>query len=113
MPPKEVLIMAMTRMRTGICTAGFMADDQAASGLTWVRPVKDHGSLLVGDMADATGRIVQVGEVVELALVRAQPLPIHSEDWVTDFIRHRPRVVRRLEGERWAPQSTPPPRGMG
>lgn len=102
MPPKEVLIMAMTRMRTGICTAGFMADAQAASGLSWVRPVKEYGALLLGDMADASGRVVQVGDVVELALLQPRPVPVHSEDWLADFIRHRPRVVRRLAGERWA-----------
>lgn len=102
MPPKEILIMAMTRMRSGICTAGLVADAHAAGGMAWVRPVKPYGSLLLGDMTDAAGRVVQVGEVVELALLRPRPDRVHREDWVTDFIRHRPRVVRRVAGERWA-----------
>lgn len=100
--PKEILIMAMTRMRSGICTAGLVADAEAAGGMAWVRPVKPYGSLLLGDMTDAAGRVVQVGEVVELALVRPRPNPVHREDWVTDFIRRRPRVVGRLAGARWA-----------
>ena len=73
MPPKEVLIMAMTRMRSGICTAGFITADDPPGALVWVRPVKEYGSLLLGDMTDAAGRVVQVGDVVELALRRPRP----------------------------------------
>jgi hypothetical protein len=102
MPPKEVLIMAMTRMRSGICTAGFIMADDPPGALPWVRPVKEYGSLLLGDMTDAAGRVVRVGDVVELALRRPRPAPVHSEDWVTEFIRHRPRLVRRLAGAEWA-----------
>ena len=102
MPPKEVLIMAMTRMRSGICTAGFVTADDPPGAVAWVRPVKEYGSLLLGDMTDAAGRVVQVGDVVELALRRPRPDPVHSEDWVTEFIRHRPRLVRRLMSEHWA-----------
>lgn len=102
MPPKEVLIMAMTRMRSGICTAGFVTADDPPGAVAWVRPVKEYGSLLLGDMTDAAGRVVQVGDVVELALRRPRPDPVHSEDWVTEFIRHRPRLVRRLTGAHWA-----------
>ena len=100
MAPKEILIMAMTRMLSGICTAGFMAADDPHGGLTWVRPVKEFGSLLLGDMTDVAGRVVQTGDVVELALLRPRPDPVHREDWVAEFIHHRPRVVRRLEGDR-------------
>lgn len=102
MPPKEVLIMAMTRMRSGICTAGFMAGDDPPGGLAWVRPVKEHGALLLGDMTDAAGRVVRMGDVVELALVRPRPVPVHQEDWVAEFIRHRPRLLRQLTGDRRA-----------
>jgi hypothetical protein len=102
MPPKEVLIMAMTRMRSGICTAGLITPEHPPGNLAWVRPVKEYGSLLLGDMTDAAGRVVQVGDVVELALRRPRPDPVHSEDWVTEFIRHRPRLLRRLAGAHWA-----------
>jgi hypothetical protein len=98
----ELLIMAMTRMRSGICTAGFMHDATAPKAVRWVRPVKEHGTLLVGDMTTATGEVVQMGDVVELALIEARPHNDHVEDWVTEFVRHRPRIVRQLTGEKRA-----------
>jgi hypothetical protein len=100
MPRQEVLILAMTRMLTGICTAGFTQDRDPVTGLRWVRPVREFGTLLPGDMSDAGGRLVQCGDVVELDLIAPHPDPPHVEDWLTDFVRHRPRVVRRLEGEK-------------
>jgi hypothetical protein len=45
---------------------------------------------------------VQCGDVVALNLLRARPDPPHVEDWVTDFVRRRPRLLRRLEGEKRA-----------
>lgn len=102
MPPQEILILAMTRMLSGICTAGFSREPHPVSQLRWVRPVKEYDTLLLGDLTDASGRVVQCGDVVELHLQRHRSDPPHTEDWVTDFIYHRPRVVRRLEGERRA-----------
>jgi hypothetical protein len=92
----------MTKMLSGICTAGFTTELDPVSGLKWVRPVKEHGTLLLGDMTDADGRVVQCCDVVSLNLRKPRPDPPHSEDWITDFIYERPRVVRRLEGERRA-----------
>jgi hypothetical protein len=97
---QEMLVMAMTRMRSGICTAGFIHQPQAACAVTWVRPVKEFGSLLLGDMSDAGGRVVEMGDVVEIALVRPRPDPTHQEDWLADFIRRRPRIVRQLGGQK-------------
>jgi hypothetical protein len=102
MPAQEVLIMAMTRMLSGVCTAGFTREPHPVSHLCWVRPVKAHGSLLLGDLTGADGRVIQPDDVVELDLQRPRPEPPHSEDWITDFIYHRPRLLRRLEGERRA-----------
>ena len=101
-PLEEVLIMAVTRMLSGVCTAGFTREPDPTSGLRWVRPVKEHDTLLLGDLTDADGRVIQAGDVVELSLLSPRPQPPHSEDWVTDFIYHRPRLLRRLEGERRA-----------
>ena len=89
----EVLIMAMTRMRSGICTAGFINEPHPASHLRWVRPIKEFGTLLIGDMSQADGCAVQVGDIVELNLVRAKPDAPHFEDWVTDFVKKRPRII--------------------
>jgi hypothetical protein len=99
MPPQQVLILAMTYMRSGICTAGFTTEPDPVSCLQWVRPVKGYGNLLLGDMIDDNGRIVECSDVVELQLHRPHPDPPHIEDAITDFIYHRPRLLRRLEGE--------------
>lgn len=102
MSQQDVLILAMTKMLSGICTAGFTTEPDPISGLKWVRPVKDHGTLLMGDMTDADGRVVQCSDVVSLNLRKPRPDPPHTEDWVTDFVYHRPELRRRLEGERRA-----------
>lgn len=98
----QVLILAMTRMLSGICTAGFTTQPDPVTGLRWVRPVKEHGTLLLGDMSTADGYVIQCGDVVELNLKAPRPDPPHTEDWLTDFIYHRPQLLRRLEGERRA-----------
>jgi len=100
MPPQEILILAMTRMRSGICTAGFTREPDPVTGLRWVRPVRDFGTVLRGDMTDAGGRLVQCSDVVELNLVAPHPDPPHVEDWLADFVHSRPRLLRRLEGDK-------------
>ena len=100
MPPQEVLILAMTKMLSGICTAGFTYQPDPVTGLRWVRPVREFDTLLPGDMTDADGRLAQCSDVVELNLLAPRPDPPHVEDWLTDFVHHRPRLLRRLEGER-------------
>jgi hypothetical protein len=102
MPAQEVLILAVTRMLSGVCTAGFTLEGHPVSHLCWVRPVKEHATLLLGDLTDADGRVIQCGDVVSLHLQQHRPNPPHTEDWVTDFIYQRPRLLRRLESERRA-----------
>jgi len=99
MATQEVLILAMTHMRSGICTAGFTTEPDPVTHLRWVRPVKEHDTLRFPDLTDAAGRVVQSGDVVELELRKPRPAPPHTEDWIADFIYHRPRLLRRLEGE--------------
>jgi len=102
MPPQEVLILAMTKMLSGICTAGFTREPDPVTGLRWVRPVRKFDTLLPGDMTDAEGRLVRCCDVVELNLIQPRPDPPHVEDWLTDFVHHRPRLLRRLEGDKRA-----------
>lgn len=102
MPPQEVLILAMTKMLSGICTAGFTRDRAPVSGLRWVRPVRAFDTVQPGDMTDADGRLVACCDVVELNLLEPRPDPPHVEDWVTDFVHRPPRVMRRLEGDKRA-----------
>lgn len=94
--------MAMTLMRSGICTAGYVNEPHPASGLRWVRPVKEFGSLLLGDMSDRDGRVVQINDVIHLNLLQPRPDPTHAEDWLTDFVRQRPVYLRRLSSEKRA-----------
>ncbi len=39
---QEILVMAVTRMLTGYCVAGFTREPDPVSGLRWLRPVKEH-----------------------------------------------------------------------
>jgi hypothetical protein len=100
MPPQEILILAVTQMTGGVCIAGMSTEPDPSTGLRWVRPVRDHDHVLLGDITTADGAVIQPFDVVELHLLRAQPSPPHTEDWIADFARHRPRILRRLEGER-------------
>ncbi len=102
MPRQEVLILAMTRMLSGICTAGFTRDPDPVTGLRWVRPVREFGAVQRGDMTDREGRPVECCDVVDLNLIEPRPEPPHVEDWLTDFVHHCPRLVRRLEGDKRA-----------
>jgi hypothetical protein len=102
MPYQEVLVLAMTKMLSGICTAGFTSERDPVTGLRWVRPVRDHCTVQPGDMTDADGRPIQCCDVVKLSLVEPRPDPPHVEDWMVDFVHRRPRVLRRLEGKRRA-----------
>ena len=96
---RELLILAMTRMKSGICTAGIVAESHPESVHAWVRQVKEFGTLLLGDMTAADGQVVRVNDVVSLNLLHPRPDPVHAEDWVTDFVKQPPRILRRLEGE--------------
>jgi hypothetical protein len=94
--------MAVTKMLSGICVAGFTRDTDPRTGLRWVRPVRSFGTLLPEDMCDEDHCLFACSDVVELNLVSRHPDPPHVEDWRIDLIHHRPRRLRRLEGERRA-----------
>ena len=98
---KEVLLLAVTRMLGGVCIAGMAAEPDPVTRLRWIRPVRDYGHILLGDITTVRGELFRPFDVVELSLVRPHPDPPHSEDWITDF-RRRPEVVRHLEGDRRA-----------
>ncbi len=102
MPVQEVLMLAVTKMVGGVCIAGMTAETDSVTGLRWVRPIRERGHVLLGDITAAGGQVLRPFDVVEFNLLRSYPIPPHTEDWVTDFVRHRPRVVRRLEGQRRA-----------
>jgi hypothetical protein len=102
MPVQETLILAVTRMFGGVCVAGMTTEPDPISRLRWVRPTREGGQVLLGDITVAEGAVLRPFDVVELCLLRPHPAPPHTEDWITDFVHNRPRIVRRLEGERRA-----------
>jgi len=100
MPVQETLILAVTKMLGGVCLAGMTTEPDPVTGLRWVRPIREHGHVLLGDITTTGGTVLRPFDVVELTLLHPCPLPPHTEDWITDFVRYRPRIVRRLEGQR-------------
>ena len=91
----QIILLAATRMLSGVCIGG-IADDGK-----WVRPVKERGGLLLGDIMYADRRVMQAFDVVHFPVLRPRPQPPHVEDCLSDFIRTRPRLVRHLDpGER-------------
>ncbi|MBN1140079.1 MAG: hypothetical protein JXM73_26150, partial [Anaerolineae bacterium] len=99
MPAQEILILAVTRMLAGVCLAGMTQEPHSVTGLRWVRPVREYGHVLLGDITTPEATILRPFDVVELSLIRPRPDPPHAEDWIADF-RQRPRIARKLEGER-------------
>lgn len=100
MSGRDLLIVAVTRMKSGLCMAGYWPEPHPRSGLRWVRPVRPYDTLLVGDLTDDAGRVVEPWDVVDLPWAGARPQPPHVEDCEVDWMRRRPRVLRRLVGER-------------
>jgi hypothetical protein len=99
-PTQEVLILAMTKMLSGICAAGVTTEPDPVTGLRWVRPVRDFDTLQPGDMTTADGRLIQCGDVIEMRLIEPRPDPPHVEDWLADLVHHRPAHLRTLSGQK-------------
>jgi hypothetical protein len=99
-----LVLLAVTVMKTGVCIAGVRREAPD----TWVRPVRDFGTVLLGDITYPTPpgssgerRAMRPFDVVELTLGRARPDPPHIEDWTCDFAHSRPRLLATLaESER-------------
>ena len=87
MPVQEVLLLAVTRMLGGVCLAGMTQESDPVTGLRWVRPVREHGHVLLGDISTPDGQILHTFDVVEFDLLRPHPTPPHGEDWIADFVR--------------------------
>ena len=102
MPVQPTLILAVTRMLGGVCIAGMTTEPDPVTVLRWVRPVRDHGHVLLGDVTTREGEVLRPFDVAELHLVRPRSEAPHTEDWITDFVQHRPRVIRRLRRDRRA-----------
>ncbi len=90
-------ILAVTLMKTGVCIAGVRAEEPSL----WVRPVREFGTVLLGDITypgsgstpGAARRVMRPFDLVEFQLDRHRPDPPHIEDYTCDFSRNRPRLV--------------------
>src|SRR5262245_60863382 len=102
MSQPDILILAVTRMRGGVCIAGMTTQPDPIAGLRWVRPVKQHSALLLGDIRYADGMLMRLGDVVAWRLGEAHPDPPHVEDVLVDPVRDPARLLRRLDDGRLA-----------
>lgn len=102
MKQSDILILAVTRMRGGVCVAGMTTEPDASSVLHWVRPVKACGALLLGDIRYPDGALMRLGDVVHWRLGMARPDPPHIEDVLVDPVRDRPQYLRRRASARRA-----------
>ena len=69
MPATEVLILAVTKMLSGVCTAGMTREADPLSVLRWVRPVRPFDTLLTGDVTCADDSLFCCCDVVSLDLI--------------------------------------------
>ncbi|GAC1447555.1 MAG: hypothetical protein PVSMB4_03190 [Ktedonobacterales bacterium] len=100
-----LVVLAVTVMKTGVCIAGVRVETPAA----WIRPVREFGSVLLGDITyppapgasahTAPRRVMRPFDLVELTLMRPRPEPPHVEDWTCDFAHQRPRLLGTLPEE--------------
>jgi len=94
----QITVLAVTKMLSGMCLGGV----SLTTG-EWVRPVKEFGHVLPGDLSYADGSPIRPFDVVELSLNKHRPTAPHVEDRTCDFVRVRPTLVRRLsDAERLA-----------
>lgn len=96
---ETVLILAVSKTFDGACMGGMTTESDPVTGLCWVRPTRKDGRLFMDDLTTPNNEILRPFDVVEINLLRPRPTPPHTEDWIADFVRDRPRVIRRLEGE--------------
>ena len=101
---KELTILALTKMRGGVCTAGI---DGAGC---WVRPVRPHIDskpryetvtdyclLPLDFFHGGHSHLVNLG-VTRFYFTSHAPQPPHTEDWVMELTR-KPQLIRKLTGE--------------
>jgi hypothetical protein len=110
MAKENILILAITRMHSGVCLAGinlkthlwerfiphFLARGIAPKTYHWVRPVKSYGTLQLDDLMDASGKTISNFDVVRMNLLSWHPNRPHMEDWIVDFNREKPVILTNV-----------------
>lgn len=95
MNPNRVVVLAVTKMLSGMCTGGIAL----ASG-KWVRPVKDHGTILLGDLTYSDKAVMRPFDVVDFSITKPRSAPPHIEDWLCEFVKARPTKVGHIVEKR-------------
>jgi hypothetical protein len=103
MPLQDMLVLAVYQTVRGLGFAGMTTESDPVTGLRWVRPVRERGIVLLDDITTSGGTILRPFDVLGLDLLCPLPTSPHPENWIADFVDHRPRVVRRLENRRRVP----------
>ncbi|MBO0726843.1 MAG: hypothetical protein J2P52_14660 [Blastocatellia bacterium] len=101
---KEITILALTRMRGGVCAAGIDGEDR------WVRPVRPHTEskpryegitdyclLPLDFFHGGQSHLVNFG-VTRFHFASHTPQPPHTEDWTMELSR-KPQLIRKLTNE--------------
>ena len=103
---KTLVLLAVTKMRGAFCIAGVDTHRaRSAEGSAqkfaplWIRPVKAMGGLQSGDLQYPDRTPLAAFDRVELNLTQPRPHPPHTEDWICDFVRERPRRLSPLSEE--------------
>ncbi|MCL5103083.1 MAG: hypothetical protein M1133_03060 [Armatimonadetes bacterium] len=96
MTQEPVVVLAVTKMLSGMCTGGI-----SLTGEKWIRPVKEFGTVLPGDLAYPDRTAIRPFDIVKFSLTKPFPRPPHVEDWVCDFVHSRPTLVGRLDQYLW------------
>ena len=92
MTVERIVVLAVTKMLSGMCTGGI-----SLSTGKWIRPTKEFGTVLLGDLKYRDKTVMRPFDVVDFSLVKPKPAPPHKEDWVCDYVRARPVLVNSLE----------------
>lgn len=96
MTSEPIVVLAVTKMLSGMCTGGI----SMATG-KWMRPVKEFGTVLLGDLTYQDRRVMRPLDIVKFPLIKPRPTPPHIEDWTCNFTRSRPQLSSRLDNCLW------------
>jgi len=91
---KRIVCLANSRKQGGRCVAGIELTGQNPA--SWIRPVSGQGSegLMEREQRLEDGSGVRLLDVVEVPLLRHQPRPPQTENWLVDPQRQWRRVGR-------------------
>ncbi len=96
MSSEPIVVLAVTKMLSGVCTGGISMITEK-----WVRPVKEFGTVLIGDLTYRDRSLIRPFDIVKFGLIQPSPKPPHIEDWTCDFIHTRPALAGRLDQRLW------------